>query len=171
MKTPYQARINRQVSPARAAAIPIASVVLGSMASLLPIISSAPIVPPFGLMILLAWRMLRPGLWPVWCGVPFGIVDDVFSGQPLGSAVLIWSALLILLDLVDQRYLWRNYWQDWLIVGFSVIFALMGGLAINNLLSSDLPVSVLYPQIILSICTYPLVLRLVARLDHIRLRR
>lgn len=171
MKPAYQARINRNVSPVRASAIPIASVILGSMATLLPIVSSAPVLPPIGFMLLIAWRMLRPGLWPVWSGLPFGLVDDAFSGQPIGSAVLLWSLVLIALDLIDQRYLWRNYWQDWLLAAVFIIFVLLGGLAINNLLHEDVRVTVLVPQIIVSIFVYPLILRLVARLDHIRLRR
>lgn len=171
MKPAYRNRINRRASPWRTASIPIASVVLGSMTPLLPFIASAPVLPPFGLIILLCWRMLRPGLWPIWCGVPFGMLDDIFSGQPIGSAVLIWSIILISMDLIDQRYLWRNYWQDWLLAALFIIFALLGGLAINNLLLNDVDAIIVVPQIILSVFAYPLTLRLVARLDHIRLRR
>lgn len=171
MKQPYQARINRRRSPWRVAGIPIASVVLGSMIPLLPIIASAPVMPPMGLLILIAWRMLRPGLWPVWAGVPFGMIDDIFSGQPIGSAVLLWSTFLIAMDIIEERYLWRNYWQDWLIAGLFIIFGLAGGLLINNFLSENVHFWILIPQIIISIAIYPLVLRFVGRLDHIRLRR
>ncbi len=171
MNAPYRTRLNREPSALRKAAVPIASVLMGSLTPLVPLISSAPVLPPFGLMVLIAWQVLRPGLWPVWAGVPFGIFDDIFSGQPVGSAVLMWSVLLIAIDLIDQRYIWRNYWQDWFIAAVSIILALAGGLAINNFLASDMRLSVLYPQMILAIFTFPLVLRLVARLDHIRLNR
>lgn len=171
MRPAYRSRINRRASPWRTVSIPIASVVLGSMTPLLPFIASAPVLPPFGLLMLLGWRMLRPGLWPIWCGVPFGMLDDIFSGQPIGSAVLIWSIILISMDLIDQRYLWRNYWQDWLLAALFIIFALLGGLAINNLLINDVDAITVVPQIILSVFAYPLTLRLVARLDHIRLGR
>ena len=124
-----------------------------------------------GLVVLICWQLLRPGIWPVWAGVPFGMFDDIMSGQPVGSAVLLWSIILIALDLIEQRYIWRNYWQDWFIAALCLIFGLAGGLAINNFLVSDTRLSVLYPQMILAIFTYPLVLRLVARLDHIRLKR
>lgn len=171
MNTPYRNRLNREPSAFRKAAVPIGSVMLGSLTPLLPIVSSAPVLPPFGLMVLVSWQILRPGIWPVWAGVPFGIFDDIFSGQPVGSAVLLWSIILIAIDLIDQRYIWRNYWQDWFIAAISLILALAGGLAINNFLVRDVHVSVLYPQMILAIFTFPLVLRLVARLDHIRLKR
>jgi len=171
VNAPYRTRLNREPSALRKAAVPIASVLMGSLTPLVPLISSAPVLPPFGLMVLIAWQVLRPGLWPVWAGVPFGIFDDIFSGQPVGSAVLMWSVILIAIDLIDQRYIWRNYWQDWFIAAVSIILALAGGLAINNFLASDMRLSVLYPQMILAIFTFPLVLRLVARLDHIRLNR
>jgi len=171
VNAPYRTRLKREPSALRKAAVPIASVLMGSLTPLVPLISSAPVLPPFGLMVLIAWQVLRPGLWPVWAGVPFGIFDDIFSGQPVGSAVLMWSVILIAIDLIDQRYIWRNYWQDWFIAAVSIILALAGGLAINNFLASDMRLSVLYPQMILAIFTFPLVLRLVARLDHIRLNR
>lgn len=171
MKTPYRARLNREASAFRKAGVPIASVLAGSLTPLLPIVASAPVLPPFGLMALISWQILRPGLWPVWAGVPFGMFDDIVSGQPVGSAVLLWSIILIAIDLIDQRYIWRNYWQDWFIAAVSIILALAGGLAINNFLVSDIRLSVLYPQMILAIFTFPLVLRLVAKLDHVRLKR
>lgn len=171
MNAPYRARLNREASPFRKAAVPIFSVLIGSMTPLLPLVASAPVLPPFGLMVLISWQVLRPGLWPVWAGVPFGIFDDVIGGQPVGSAVLLWSVVLLAIDLIDHRYIWRTYWQDWFIASISIIFVLAGGLAINNILVSDIRLSVLYPQMILSIFAFPLVLRLVARLDHVRLKR
>jgi rod shape-determining protein MreD len=171
MTAPYRARLNREPSSFRKAAVPIASVLLGSMTPLLPLVASAPVLPPFGLMVLISWQVLRPGLWPVWAGMPFGVFDDIVGGQPVGSAVLLWSVILIAIDLIDQRYIWRNYWQDWFIAAVSIIIALAGGLAINNFLVSDVRLSVLFPQMILAVFTFPLVLRLVARLDHIRLKR
>lgn len=171
MKPPYRARLNREASPFRKAAVPIGSVLIGSMAPLLPLVASAPVLPPFGLMVLIAWQILRPGLWPLWAGVPFGIFDDIIGGQPVGSAVVLWSVVLIAIDLIDLRYIWRNYWQDWLIAAVSIIVALAGGLAINNFLVTDIRLSALYPQMILAIFSFPLVLRLVARLDYVRLKR
>lgn len=140
------------------------------MVPLLPIIASGPIMPPFGLLLLIAWRLLRPGVWPIWAGVPFGLIDDIFSGQPIGSAVLIWSLLLISMDMIEQRYFWRNYWQDWLIAAVFVTFALIMGLLINNILIQNVHIRILMPQILLTISLYPLILRLVGYLDRVRLR-
>ena len=169
MSVRYPKRIGRTVSPFRANFIPIASIMLGSLTPLLPVVSSAPIIPPFGLMILVAWRLIRPGLLPVWIGFPLGLFDDLFSGQPIGSAAMLWSAVFIFIEVVDHRYLWRGFWQDWFIAAISIIAVLAGGVAVNNIIASAGSLTIILPQIILSIFFYPLVLRVVARLDTRRL--
>jgi len=44
----------------RARLTPTLSVLIGSAMTLAPIIADAPMLPPFGLMMLLAWRLMRP---------------------------------------------------------------------------------------------------------------
>ena len=169
MSAYYPKRINRGTSPFRANFIPVISVMLGSMTPLLPLVASAPILPPFGLLILLAWRLIRPNLLPVWVGFPLGLFDDLFSGQPIGSAAMLWSVVYIFIEIVDYRYLWRGFWQDWFIAAISIILVLAGGVAVNNIIAAAGSFTIILPQIILSIFLYPLVLRLVARLDTRRL--
>ena len=50
--------------PLRTVLVPILSTLAGSAMAILPIIATEPIIPPFGLMLLLAWRLLRPEMWP-----------------------------------------------------------------------------------------------------------
>ena len=150
-------------------AIPIASVMLCSMATTLPFLLAQPLLPPFGLMMLLAWRLMRPGLLPMWAGLPFGLFDDVFSGQPFGSAGLIWSLLMIIIELIDARAIWRDHWQDWVIASVLIASALLLGLFIIGLAYSAPAPAVLLPQIILSILLYPLIVRLCAWMDRWRL--
>ena len=54
------------------------------------------------------WRMLRPGLLPLWAGLPMGLFDDMYSGQPLGSGILLFSLTLIALDLIELRFPWSG---------------------------------------------------------------
>jgi hypothetical protein len=75
--------------------IPVVSVMLGSLAPLLPMIVTSPIVPPFGFMMLLGWRLLRNDLWPVWAALPLGAFDDLFSGAPIGTAMSLWTVTFI----------------------------------------------------------------------------
>src|SRR3546814_7539547 len=90
-------------SPLRTTGTPIIMVILGSVVTILPMIAVMPSLPPFGLLLLLAWRLLRPELWPLWIAVPLGLFDDIMSGQPLGSAMFLWTATLIGIEAMNSR--------------------------------------------------------------------
>ncbi len=78
---------------------------------------------------MLAWRQLRPGLLPLWAGLPLGAFDDLFSGQPFGSGILLFSLALIGLDLLDMRFPWRGFWQDWFVAtGFIAAYLVLAAL-------------------------------------------
>lgn len=144
---------------------PTLSVVLASAVTLLPLSFDAPLLPPLGLMMLLAWRLLRSDIWPVWIGLPLGLVDDLMSGQPVGSAVFLWSVAMLTLDFVDQRVVWRNFWHDWAIAAAMLAVALLiGGLFAR----SGTPVDVLRlitAQWLFAALLMPLAMRLVGSLD------
>jgi rod shape-determining protein MreD len=165
----YETRFDREPSTLKMLAIPIASIMLCSMVTTLPLLLEQPLLPPLGLMMLLAWRLMRPGLLPMWAGLPFGLFDDIFSGQPFGSAGLIWSLAMIIIEVIDARAIWRDHWQDWLIAALLIVGAALTGLFIAGLAHGAPPPVVLLPQIVLSILLYPLVVRICARLDSWRL--
>lgn len=164
---PFRKKLNRAPSPFIAIVLPWLTVMLGSLSPTWPVIASAPMLPPLGFLILLVWRQLRPGLLPVWAGLPLGLFDDLFSGQPLGSAVLLWSIALIVLEVIELRFPWRNFLIDWLVAAGLILAYLPTamGLALGVAPSAG----VLAPQILISIFTYPLVGRLVALFDRLRL--
>lgn len=158
-----------EIARLRGQVLPIISTMIGSAAVLLPFIADWPFLPPFGLMLFLSWRLLRPELWPAWMGIPLGLVDDFFSGDPMGSAIFLWTATLIALDIVDRRLVWRDYLQDWLIAAAAIFFALGGGLLASNMTGGNGKLVQIAPQIILSILLYPAVARFCAMLDRWRL--
>lgn len=164
-------QINRTHSPVLARALPWLTVIAASIVQTLPVIASAPLIPPLGFMTLLAWRQLHPGLLAVWVGLPLGLADDLFSGQPMGSAMLLWSITMIALDLIEQRFPWRSYVLDWAVAGaFIAGYLLLAGLL--GAAGSGIPaLTVLVPQVILSVLIFPLVERLVAAADRLRLHR
>jgi rod shape-determining protein MreD len=133
----FGSKINRDHSPMLAFGMPWASILLASLAPWLPIIAPAPLVPPLAFMLLLAWRLMRPGLLPPWAGLPFGAFDDLFSGQPFGSGILLFSLALIGIELLDLRFPWRSFWQDWivavaLLASYLVLSALVSGAHANR---------------------------------------
>ncbi len=165
----YESRFDREQSLLKMLAIPIASVAIASMITALPIFTKEPLLPPLGLLMFLSWRLMRPGLLPVWSGVPFGLMDDVFSGQPFGSAGLLWSLAMLFIEIIDSRAIWRDHLQDWVIAAILIAAVLLGGLWIAGMAHAAPEPIVLLPQIILSILLYPLAVRICARLDSWRL--
>ena len=164
-----RSRLNRVPSPVLAIAAPWITIMIASLAPALPVVASAPILPPLGFMMLLAWRQIRPGLLPVWAGLPLGMFDDVFSGQPFGSAAFLWSVTMLLYELIEARFPWRSFAIDWLIAAASLAAYILlsaviavGGLAPLLILS-------LGPQLVLAILLFPLTGRVVARADQLRL--
>lgn len=167
----YGSRINRTHSPVLAGTVPWVSILLASLCQILPIASAAPFMPPMGFIALLCWRLVRPGLLPVWAGFPLGLFDDLLSGQPFGSAILLWSVALLVIELIETRLPWREFVLDWmlatlLIAAYLLLGAIMSGAPIEGPM-----LAMLLPQFVLSALVYPILARLVAGLDRLRLTR
>lgn len=167
----YGSKINRTHSPVRAYLVPWGSIMLASLAPVIPIASAVPLVPPLGFLVLLAWRLVRPGLLPVWAGVPLGLFDDVFSGQPFGSAIMLWSVTMIAIEIIETRFPWRGFFQDWavsalLASAYLVIAALLSGGRIETTVFLAL-----IPQLLFTIVLIPVLARIVSALDRFRLAR
>jgi rod shape-determining protein MreD len=162
-------RINRAPSRSLALAVPWLSVMLASMAPTWPLIASAPLLPPFGFLLFLAWRHVRPGLHPVWAGLPLGLFDDIYSGQPFGSGILLWSLTAIAADALDLRMPFRSFAMDWLLSSVALLLYLGASLGIANLGGGSTPLVVIAPQLLIGILLYPLCCRLVAVCDRFRL--
>ncbi|HEU4969157.1 rod shape-determining protein MreD [Sphingomonas sp.] len=159
------------VLSAKARAVPIVSTMVGSLVpALLPVIAQAPVVPPFGLMVLLAWRLLRPGFWAVWAPLPLGFFDDLVSGQPVGSAMLCWTLAFLVIEASERSVLWRDYVQDWLVAAAAIAGCLVGGYFLALFAGGAAPILAIVPQILASMLLFPAVARLCARLDAWRLR-
>lgn len=167
----FGVRINRDQNPLLAATVPWITILLASLSPLSPIIAPAPVLPPLAFMLLVAWRLLRPQVLPLWAGFPLGLFDDLYSGQPFGSGILLFSLGMIALDLIEARLPWRNFWQNWgaasaLIVAYLMIAGLVSGAQLTFV-----QLRVLLPQILLSIILFPLLASLVAVFDRLRLLR
>lgn len=165
----FRRRINRAPSPLLARGFPWITIMAGSVIPAWLSIASAPILPPLGYLMLLAWRQLRPGLLPLWAGLPLGLFDDLFSGQPFGSGVLLWSLSMIVLDAIETRFPWRNSLIEWaMAAAFIVAYAFLCVFT-ANLTGGAAALAVTGPQIAVGILFYPLVGRLVAAFDRFRL--
>ncbi|MFV0645251.1 MAG: rod shape-determining protein MreD [Sphingomonadaceae bacterium] len=165
----YGRRLNRTHSSALANMTPWASIMLASIIPGLFVISGLPITPPFGFLMLLAWRFVRPGLLPVWAGFPLGLFDDLFSGQPFGSAVLLWSLALLVIEIIESRLPWHGYFQDWLLgTGLVAAYLVLGAILSGAKISPEMLLGIA-PQLLLSALVFPIIARMVSWLDRMRL--
>lgn len=155
--------------PARARALPWSSVVAGSLLTALPVIAPAPLLPPCGLVMLLAWRLLSRFALRPWAAAPLGLADDLVSGQPLGSAVLLWSLCFLGIEMVEQRLIIRDFWQDWLIATGAIALCLTAGRLLATPLTAPIDAAVAC-QIVASALLFPLATRIVAWIDAKRSR-
>ena len=165
----FHRRINRRPSSVVARTVPWLAVMLGSLLPGLLLVASAPVLPPLGFLTMLAWRQLRPGLLPIWAGMPLGFFDDLYSGQPMGSAVLLWSLVMIILEAIETRFPWRSFALEWLLAAALILAYVAACLLTAHAAGGSAPFAVLAPQAVLSVLIYPAIARVVAGLDRFRL--
>lgn len=152
--------------------VPAATVVVGSLISLLPIVSATGWWPDWGLLMLVAWRLLRADAWPAWWAAPLGFLNDVIVGNPIGLSVALWAAMMIVMDMLDRRTQWRDYWIEWGIAALFVALAELAQWRIAALMGAPMPLNITAaPAIVVGILCFPVAAFLVVRIDRWRLGR
>lgn len=164
MRAPARNPFDPTPAPMLQRIIPAASVMIASLITLWPYVASFPLLPPLGLLVLLGWRLMRPDAFAIWAALPLGLFDDLVSGQPLGSAMLLWMICFFVIDTIDQRLVFRDFWQNWLIAAGATGFCLIAGRLIAAPIGAHVD-TVLLMQAIISIMLFPLVARFCAWLD------
>ena len=154
-----------------AAYIPAISVLVGSIVAALPIISTSGWYPDFGFLVLIAWRLLRADAWPAWWAAPLGFINDLLTGVPIGMSVTLWAAIMIVMDLVDRRTIWRDYWIEWALAAVLIIAAETFEWWLAGLMGAAFAYQSILPPVIVSILAFPIVAGLVSRVDRWRLGR
>ena len=163
-------RIGQGPSPL-AVYVPATTVIFASLLAALPIVGVSGWYPDFGYLVFIGWRLLRADPWPAWWAAPLGFVNDLFTGYPVGFSIALWSATMLVLDLIDRRTMWRDYWIEWMVA--TVLIALDEWLQwrVARLSGADIPFTMMLPQMLISICAFPLSAWLVSRVDRWRLGR
>lgn len=158
---PPPTRLQRQ-------AVPVVSTMIACLAPLLPVVLVEPVLPPLGLVVFLGWRLLRADIWPLWAGLPLGLWDDLYSGQPLGTAMCGWTAIVLAFDAFDRRLVGRSHRLDWGLATLAVAAQQLFALLIARIAGGITSPLLLLPQIALSAALYPLAARMCAALDRWR---
>jgi rod shape-determining protein MreD len=167
----YGSRINRAPSAWRVRSVPYLSIMLASLLPVLLIADLMPLLPSVGFLMLLGWRLVRPGLLPLWAGAPLGAFDDLFSGQPYGSAIMLWSLAMIAIELIETRFPWRDFWHDWATAALMSLAYWFATILISGAPITREMLMAALPQALLAVLLYPVIARMVASLDRFRLSR
>lgn len=167
----YGSRINRDRSPWRAVSVPYITIMVASLLPFLILADVMPVLPPLGYLMFLGWRIMRPGLLPIWVGVPLGAFDDLFSGQPFGSAILLWSVTMIVVELIESRFPWRGFAQDWFTASLGAVAYILLSMIVSGSAPTGPMLLSAVPQIALAILLYPFLAQVIARFDRFRLSR
>ena len=154
-----------------AAYIPAFTVIAGSLIAALPIISVRGWYPDFGFLVLIAWRLLRADAWPAWWAAPLGFLNDLLAGLPIGMSVTLWTGVMIIMDLVDRRTIWRDYWIEWALAAALILGAESFEWWLAGLTGAPFPYRSILPPAIVAILAFPIVAGLVSRTDRWRLGR
>jgi rod shape-determining protein MreD len=150
--------------------VPILSTIAGSSLTLLPMVATAPASPPFGLLMLLAWRLLRPEMWPASMALALGFADDLLSGHFLGTSMALWTVALLAFDWVHHHMVWRDYWMEWVIAAVGIVVIESAGWFLNHRPGMTDTIANILPTVIAAILVFPMLVRVTAMLDRWRLR-
>lgn len=167
----FGSRLERRHSVTAATVIPWISIVMASVLPVFIIATALPIVPPLGFVLFLSWRMVRPGLLPVWAGFPLGAVDDLFNGQPFGFAIMAWSLAMLAIDAIEAWFPWRSFVLDWITAAVIIVLYVLSGVVLSGAVLSGPLFAAALPQMVFAVLIVPVAARLVAGLDRLRLRR
>jgi len=121
---------------------------------------------------LIAWRLLRADAWPAWWAAPLGFANDLILGNPIGLSVALWAAIMIAMDILDRRTMWRDYWIEWAIAVLFIALAELAQWRIAALLGAPVPLSMSAgPASLVSVLCFPVAAFIAAKLDRWRLGR
>src|SRR4051794_29596982 len=154
-----------------AAYVPAATVVAAALLAALPIISTSGWYPDFSYLVFISWRLLRADAWPAWWAAPLGLINDLFTGYPIGLSVALWSATMLVLDLIDRRTMWRDYWVEWVLAAVLLTIDQWLQWRIAAATGARLPFWRMLPGLVIAICVFPVSAWIVSRIDAWRLRR
>jgi rod shape-determining protein MreD len=165
-----QNRIGRG-PPAYARFVPALSVAAMSLLAALPIVSNSGWFPDFAFLMLIGWRLLRADPFPAWWAAPLGLINDLFTGLPIGFSIALWSLSMFLLELADRRTMFRDYWIEWVLAAVLIVLHQLFLYKVAEWSGARVPLVQMAPGTVIAILVFPFFAFLAGRLDRWRLGR
>ena len=154
-----------------AAFVPAVSVAAASLLAALPVVTTNGWFPDFGFLVMISWRLLRSDPWPAWWAAPMGLINDLFTGLPIGFSVALWTATMLTLDLIDRRTMWRDYWIEWGLAAVLLFIHQWLEWEIAGAIGARLPFATILPPFAIGVLVFPVAAWTVSLIDRWRLGR
>jgi rod shape-determining protein MreD len=151
--------------------VPVASVIAAILLATLPFVVDVGWFPDFAFLVLIAWRLYRADVWPSWWAAPLGLLNDLVAGYPVGLSVAVWTLSMLVLDVIDRRTIWRDYWIEWATASVLILMSEAVQWQVAAWMGARVPFTFMLPPIFIAIAAFPVAAWLVARLDVWRLGR
>lgn len=151
--------------------VPIITAVVAVLLAAFPLVVTSPLMPNPAFLVLITWRLLRPEIWTPNVALGIGLLHDLVSGNPPGQSMVLWTSIFLAFDLAETRISYKDFWVDWVFATAAIMFESVGAWYIAVLMRAPTDILLLLPQISIAILVYPLLARLLLRLDRWRLAR
>lgn len=151
-----------------AKAVPLISVVVASGLTTLPIVARIGWWPDAALLMLLAWRIRRADCWPSWAAAVLGLANDVIGGGPVGLSVALWPFIMLAMDVIDRRTMWRDWRIEWIIAAGFVILSEFLEWRVASMAGAPVRFTLIWPAMLVGTLCYPIASALVSWLDRWR---
>jgi rod shape-determining protein MreD len=92
-------------------------------------------------------------------------------GLPIGLSVATWTAAMIILDLLDRRTMWRDYWLEWLIASGLITLAELARREVDAAMGARADWGAVLPSIAIAILAFPVAAWAASAIDRWRLGR
>ena len=151
--------------------VPATSVVVGILFCALPIVVENGWFPDIGFLMLIAWRLRRPDVWPAWWAAILGLLNDALSGSPIGLSVAVWTGAMLLTEIAERRILWKDYWIEWALAALLIAMNEAAEWQVAAWMGARVPFTAVVPPLFISVAAFPIFAWAVAWIDSWRLRR
>jgi rod shape-determining protein MreD len=93
------------------------------------------------------------------------------TGSPIGLSISLWTSAMLLLDLLDRRTMWRDYWIEWALAALLLLADEAARWRVDSIMGAPLPFRVIGPPLLIAVLVFPLAAWTATRLDRWRLGR
>jgi rod shape-determining protein MreD len=76
---------------------------------------------------------------------------------------------MILLDLLDRRTMWRDYWLEWLLAAALLALSDLARRAVDGAMGAPYDLITIVPPLLIAILTFPIAAFVASALDRWRL--